>query len=1299
MVKGLLYTFGVFCLFICLFIAGFVWLFYSSTGADFAVRRLLQQTDVDIEFVRMEGTLAHGVQIQDLTLKHEAFQLTIAHLDAGVTLRNLYPLHATVFPLSVRDGRVVIPASQQTDEPINITVKLPRLSPVFDLIDLRITELLLEDFVIIQENQPEVTITEFRSALIFSERQLTIEPITLRIDDLLIAAALRLNTAEPAIAVAVNINNEDKDSVWEQVHFSSDFPSGLTEGIVRLTVDLSDMAAITLESGVSIGKDRLDFSNLKAYQSGRNGSISASGSVIVDAPVPTVVLEAQFHDLDLTEEVGIPLLVAGDLQLNYSGEKYHGHFDLGSHGSELTSLLATGSFAGDLQQLQLLDLQAQWLSAQVSGRFAMSWERELELITDLTVLELSLEPFLPQSEGQINAHLRASVVAEGEHQSGSIALELFDSVFYGYPLAGQADVEFAGANVVIKQLSLFGNGAVLEAQGDLSGGVDFHLELEEIATIYPKASGFLLAQGRLSKTSDFVAGEIKIDGSRLSYDQWQIESLQGSFALDQSQGFSLSLLGKQIQSSAEEKPVDRVFVSGAGALSAHTIDLSVSAEQGELVAHLQGGWTESEWHGFLKKMSLNIPGMEPWTLQEPAELHLSLQQLKMSTAVLAGGAGASVRLQGEYAFDRNDHIVDLQWTALSLALFDTWWPDRPVSGLSSGRLQSIQESQEKHISASVQLSADFEHEQLYLQDIESLLTINWGPQGLTGELSLESGPSSKILLKVSSAEPADFSLPQKGEVVVSCRDLPLGFAQPWLPAEITLAGNISCEAEAGWSETDLFAVTGQVLVSEGSVLWYDGEQSIEADLHSVKLMWQWQEDLRAELSILHDFGHLKSALQLPVAAQIPPTLLPNGPVDVNINLLFHENGLLSAFFPQHVYDSQGQIEVNATVGGTVDSPRFVGRISLTDAELYLQATGILIADIALEAVLQDQLLTIEKLQVASGQGSIAGQGTIQLEGWHPQNFALSFRGSQFQLVNLPELMVRISPDLSVEGTLDTLRVRGEVVFPYALIRDQKSTRLVQNSADLVIIDRDLPEKRVRPLRHDVDVQFVLGEQILIDAAGLEAQIEGSLRLYSDMQQNFAAQGRLQVVRGRFSSYGVTLDIERGDLFYAGVPLQQPTFDILALRRAGQVRAGVRVSGTPQEPLVLLYSDPVMPDADILSYIVLGRPLESSGQDTDLLMAAAGALLSQGESIVLQEKMKSRLGLDVLEFSAGEGDMYDSVITTGKYLTPDLYISLGYSLFNNTNEIRIRYRLTPKLEFESNFGQESGVDLFYRLEID
>jgi translocation and assembly module TamB len=178
---------------------------------------------------------------------------------------------------------------------------------------------------------------------------------------------------------------------------------------------------------------------------------------------------------------------------------------------------------------------------------------------------------------------------------------------------------------------------------------------------------------------------------------------------------------------------------------------------------------------------------------------------------------------------------------------------------------------------------------------------------------------------------------------------------------------------------------------------------------------------------------------------------------------------------------------------------------------------------------------------------------------------------------------------------------------------------------------------------------------------------------------------------------VQLKITRGRILFAGGPVDRPTLDILALRTIGEIKAGVQVGGTPREPVVKLYSDPVMPDTDVLSYIVLGHPMGGDRESAGLLMGAAGALLSRGESAVLQDRLQRRLGVDVLTIESGGGEVASSMVTIGKYLSPRLYISYGQSLFTGSNVAKLRYEISKHWELESKMGTESGVDLFYKIE--
>jgi translocation and assembly module TamB len=127
----------------------------------------------------------------------------------------------------------------------------------------------------------------------------------------------------------------------------------------------------------------------------------------------------------------------------------------------------------------------------------------------------------------------------------------------------------------------------------------------------------------------------------------------------------------------------------------------------------------------------------------------------------------------------------------------------------------------------------------------------------------------------------------------------------------------------------------------------------------------------------------------------------------------------------------------------------------------------------------------------------------------------------------------------------------------------------------------------------------------------------------------------------------------------------------------------------------------MSASDRLAYIVLGRASARNAGEANLLMTAGGLLLSQGESVALRDQIKRQLGVDVLGFetgtATGQDDFTGSMLTIGKYLSPSLYVSIGQSLFANTQEFRLRYSLGKHWELESATGEESGVDLFYKIE--
>jgi len=161
------------------------------------------------------------------------------------------------------------------------------------------------------------------------------------------------------------------------------------------------------------------------------------------------------------------------------------------------------------------------------------------------------------------------------------------------------------------------------------------------------------------------------------------------------------------------------------------------------------------------------------------------------------------------------------------------------------------------------------------------------------------------------------------------------------------------------------------------------------------------------------------------------------------------------------------------------------------------------------------------------------------------------------------------------------------------------------------------------------------------------------------------------------------------------PLEQSALSVEAVREIKEVLAGVRIKGTLQNPTTVLFSEPPLPEEEILPYIVLGRKLDLNDGDSGLLRKAA-LLLGVNTGQRVSSGLARSLGIDDFSLSAwGTGD--DTQILVSGKLTDRLLLRYGVGVFKNSNTLYLRYDLAEKLYLETTQGLESAVDLFYSFD--
>jgi len=418
----------------------------------------------------------------------------------------------------------------------------------------------------------------------------------------------------------------------------------------------------------------------------------------------------------------------------------------------------------------------------------------------------------------------------------------------------------------------------------------------------------------------------------------------------------------------------------------------------------------------------------------------------------------------------------------------------------------------------------------------------------------------------------------------------------------------------------------------------------------------------------------------------------SGKAQVDIPSLVWLGPLLS---PSTITD--GRLQSDITLAGNIEQPHFAGQVTGSALRLSLTDLGVDLRGGTLDGAFQGEELTINKLIFEKGGGRLSVSGPINLAGGTPAA-ELRLQAERYALLDRVDRRLVISGESKIVLQHRRAKITGGFTVDSGII-DIGRTDTPKLSEDVVIVGRTA-KKSGTVKTPGLDLKMALGKGVAIKGRGLDALLTGQLHFRNEAGAALRAEGILTVARGSYAAYGQELKIERGALRFAG-PVTNPSLDILAMRRGQAVEAGVAVRGNVLAPRITLVSEPTVPDAEKLSWLVLGRGLDaaSGGGDIGALQNAAGSLLSQGAAAGVQSQLASAFGLDKLELGNSETGLQQRIVTLGKQISSRLYVGFERGLETASNVLHLRYTLSSKLSLEAEAGTRSALSLFYNLSFD
>ncbi len=471
------------------------------------------------------------------------------------------------------------------------------------------------------------------------------------------------------------------------------------------------------------------------------------------------------------------------------------------------------------------------------------------------------------------------------------------------------------------------------------------------------------------------------------------------------------------------------------------------------------------------------------------------------------------------------------------------------------------------------------------------------------------------------------------DINLDMTDMPLQVLAPWFKSTLSsIAGKASLHARLGgaWDNPELDM---KVTADEVKLVLAGNEDSlpppilkqVNADIsvHRESLGWKAAASM-SQAGSIDTSGDIPWLFSLQPYA-FEPAQQAGGQARLAVELA--DLASLQAWLPR-IDPLSGKAKLNLVV----DQP--LGKVAMSgDGEFDLPGFGI--PEFGLDmsgkgrVVWQGEGGQLD-LSFTSGKGSMLTKGAFSIsEKKFPE---IVFK--KFQLMNTPDQQLVVDGYLAGKNKDGNLWLLGELTAdPLLVVLPEIQPRATQ---DLVWEEEKPAGERFKNLRLTrLDVGLNLADHGQISGRGMRMQLGGKLRFGGSVAYPMLT-GNLNIVSGGIDYRNIHLDVlPDSHVVFTGDP-DRPLLHVRAGRRVDGMLVGVAIDGPADRPFSELFSEPVMTQAEILSYLATGRPLASLGQSgSSDAISLAGFLLGSGTGGQgLQDKVRQSLALDELTVDAG-----------------------------------------------------------------
>jgi translocation and assembly module TamB len=461
-------------------------------------------------------------------------------------------------------------------------------------------------------------------------------------------------------------------------------------------------------------------------------------------------------------------------------------------------------------------------------------------------------------------------------------------------------------------------------------------------------------------------------------------------------------------------------------------------------------------------------------------------------------------------------------------------------------------------------------------------------------------------------------------------------------------------------------------------LWYSGALNLIFDQQHVVSQLALNRDENTQLI------SIENKLSFSTSAQVDAT--------VRVNKL--DLAPVQSFIPS-LTALAGELSTDIHVKGTLKQPIIMGDASIEQLSLTTLSSPTIFNNGQLKLNFTGNSASmLGNIFVEQQQAKLTGNAN-----WQKELLAdLDFNGDKLHVLIPGKIVLTSTQQLQAHIQGNKIDLTGDVVVHDGeLTLNKLPDGGVPLSQDVRIVD-DNDQVIVKQSNVEIttNVKVKIAKKFNVVGQGFTGHVGGDLAVSQQAMKPLQLFGNLQIIGGKYKAYGQDLAVEKGEISFTG-PVTKPLINVLATRSIKDESkiVGIKLSGPADALSLQLFSDPMMEQNEILSYLIRGRGLDAGTSNSAATGLALGVGLTNATGWL--SKLDKVPLLNNVELDT-QGQGANTQATISGYLGNRVYLKYGIGVFSPVNELTLRFYLFNKLWVESVTSIEKSVDVYYSFDV-